>query len=59
MRSNIKYANILIIAIAIAYFIIGGMNYFGMIDGKVILLCSILSLAVAIVQILDHRSITV
>ena len=53
MRSNIKYANILIIAIAIAYFIIGGMNYFGMIDGKVILLCSILSLAVAIVQILD------
>ncbi|MFR5731908.1 MAG: hypothetical protein ACLUD2_08135 [Clostridium sp.] len=29
------------------------MNYFGMIDGKVILLCSILSLAVAIVQILD------
>ena len=32
MRSNIKYANILIIAIAIAYFIIGGMNYFIVFD---------------------------
>ena len=28
MKSNIKYANILIIALAVAYFIIGGMNFF-------------------------------
>ena len=53
MKSNIKYANILIIALAVAYFIIGGMNYFGYVGGKVILLCSIVSLAVAIVQVLD------
>lgn len=53
MKSNIKYANILIIALAVAYFIIGGINFFGSVDGKVILLCSIVSLAVAIVQILD------
>lgn len=30
MKSNIKYANILIIALAVAYFIIGGMNFLGM-----------------------------
>lgn len=53
MQSNIKYANTLIIAFAIAYFIIGGMNLFGFVDGKVILLCSIVSFVVAIVQILD------
>ena len=53
MKSNIKYANILIIALAVAYFIIGGMNLGGYVDGKVILLCSIVSFAVAIVQILD------
>ena len=53
MKSNIKYANILIIALAVAYFIIGGMNFFGYVGGKVILLCSIVSLAVAIVQIMD------
>ena len=53
MKSNIKYANILIIALAVAYFIIGGMNFLGYVGGKVILLCSIVSLAVAIVQIMD------
>lgn len=53
MKSNIKYANILIIAFGVAFFIIGGMNFGGIITGKVILLCSIVSLGVAIVQILD------
>lgn len=53
MQSNIKYTNTLIIALAITYFIIGGINLFGFIDGKVILLCSIVSFVVAVVQILD------
>ena len=53
MQSNIKYANTLIIALAIAYFIIGGINLLGVIDGKVIFLCSIVSCVVAIIQILD------
>ena len=43
----------MIIALAIAYFIIGLINLFEIVDGKVILLTSIVSLVVAIVQILD------
>lgn len=53
MQTNIRYANIMIIALAIAYFIIGVINLFDTVDGKVILLTSIVSLVVAIVQILD------
>lgn len=53
MQSNIKYANILMVALAIAYSIIGVINLFGFIDAKVILLCSIVSFAIAVVQILD------
>lgn len=43
----------MIMALAIAYFIIGVINLFETVDGKVILLTSIVSLVVAIVQILD------
>lgn len=53
MKTNIRYANIMIMALAIAYFIIGVINLFETVDGKVILLTSIVSLVVAIVQILD------
>jgi len=53
LHTNIRYANIMIIALAIAYFIIGMINLFETVDGKVILLTSIVSLGVAIVQILD------
>ena len=53
MQRNIRYANIMIIALAIAYFIIGAINLVDAVDGKVILLTSIVSLVVAVVQILD------
>lgn len=53
MKTNIRYANIMIMALAIAYFIIGVINLFETVDGKVILLTSLVSLVVAIAQILD------
>ena len=53
MKTNIRYANIMIMALAIAYFIIGVINLFEAVDGKVILLTSLVSLVVAIAQILD------
>lgn len=53
MKSNIKYADILIVALGIAYMIIGIMNLFGIIQAKIILLCSIVSFVIAIVQIMD------
>ena len=53
MKTNISYANIMIMALAIAYFIIGVINLFETVDGKVILLTSLVSLVVAIAQILD------
>lgn len=53
MKTNIRYANIMIMALAIAYFIIGVINLFETVGGKVILLTSLVSLVVAIAQILD------
>lgn len=53
MKTNIRYANVMIMALAIAYFIIGVINLFETVDGKVILLTSLVSLVVAIAQILD------
>lgn len=53
MKSNIKYVDILVIALGIAYFFIGIINIFGVISGKIILLCSIVSFAIAVVQIMD------
>ena len=53
MKSNIKYVDIVVIALGIAYFFIGIINIFGAISGKIILLCSIVSLVIAIVQIMD------
>lgn len=53
MDSNIRYANVLVIALSISYAIIGVVNLIKPIDGKVILLTAIVSLVVAIVQIID------
>ena len=48
----------MIMALAIAYFIIGVINLFETVDGKVILLTSLVSLVVAIAQILDTVNTT-
>lgn len=53
MKSNIKYANLLFMALGIAYVILGVLNLFGKVSGKIILLCSIFSFVVSLVQIMD------
>lgn len=53
MKSNIKYADVLFIALGIAYVILGILNMFGKVQGKIILLCSIVSFVVSLVQIMD------
>ena len=53
MKSNIRYADILFIALAISYFILGILNELGKVSGKIILLCSIVSFVIAIVQMVD------
>ena len=45
------------ISFAIAYFIIGILNPFGVVSNKVVLLCSVVSLVVAFSQILDSIAI--
>lgn len=58
MQTHINYSRILIASFAIAYFIIGALNPFGIISSKVVLLCSVVSLIVAISQILDSIAIS-
>ena len=53
MKSNIKYADILFIALGIAYVMLSILNMFGKVQGKIILLCSIVSFVVSLVQIMD------
>lgn len=53
MKSNIKYADGVFMALGLAYIILGTLNIFGRVQGKIILLCSIVSFVIAIVQILD------
>lgn len=53
MKSNIKYADVIFIALGIAYVILSILNMFGKVQGKIILLCSIVSFVVSLVQIMD------
>lgn len=53
MKSNIKYADVLFIALGIAYVTLGLLNIFGKVQGKIILLCSIVSFVVSLVQMVD------
>ena len=53
MKSNIRYADVLFIALGIAYVILSILNMFGKVQGKIILLCSIVSFIVSLVQIMD------
>ncbi len=53
MKSNIRYVNCVFIGSGLAYIILSILNIFGHIQAKIILLCSIMSLIIAIVQILD------
>ncbi len=53
MKSNIRYVNCVFIGLGLAYIILSILNIFGHIQAKIILLCSIMSLIIAIVQILD------
>ncbi len=53
MKTHINYSKIIIASFAVAYFIIGVLNPFGLVPNKVVLLCSIVSLIVAISQMLD------
>lgn len=53
MKSSIKYADVLFIALGIAYVTLGILNIFGKVQGKIILLCSIVSFVVSLVQIMD------
>jgi len=57
LKTRINYSNILIISFAGAYFIIAILNPFGFIPNKVVLLCSAVSLIVAVSQILDSIAI--
>ena len=53
MELKIKYSDGLIIAFSISYIFIGIINLFGLIDSKIILLCSIVAFLVAIIQIFE------
>lgn len=53
MKSNIRYADGVFMALGLAYIILGTLNLFGKVQAKIILLCSIVSFVIAIVQILD------
>ena len=57
MQTHINYSRIVIVSFAIAYFIIGALNLFGIVSSKVVLFCSVTSLIVAISQILDSIAI--
>lgn len=57
LKTHINYSGILIASFAGAYFVIGVLNIFGLISNKVVLFCSIVSLIVAISQVLDSIAI--